>query len=141
ITFALRQPVDLVSPDYYEEEVRFQTQLDRLNRTAGLRREVAIQYDALSSQVTLRLPTGQMARRPRGRVRFYRPSEADLDFEVALSVDATGLQRIDVSGRRAGHWKMRLQWKADGQDYFLEETLVFAEPERGVSPAASVLAQ
>ena len=137
ITFALRQRVELVSPDYYEEEVRFQTQLDRLNRTAGLRSEVAIQYDAASSQVTLHLPAGQVARHPRGRVRFYRPSEASLDFEVTLSVDAAGLQRIDVSGRRAGQWKMRLQWKADGQDYFLEETLVFAEPERGVNPAAS----
>jgi len=72
---------------------------------------------------------------------FYCPGHGLRRNGYFDALATAGLQRIDVSGRRAGQWKMRLQWKADGQDYFLEETLVFAEPERGVNPAASIPAQ
>ena len=44
VTVAVRQKMDLVRADYYEEEVRYQGQVDRLNRTAALRSEVAIEH-------------------------------------------------------------------------------------------------
>src|SRR5262249_39768795 len=128
ITFALRQTTELVSTDYYEEEVRFQNQLDRMNRTAAVRGEVAVLCDAAQAQVTLRLPADHVAQHPSGRIRFYRPSDARLDFEVPLALAEPGLQRIDVSARRGGQWKVRVQWKAGEQDYFFEQIVVLVEP-------------
>src|SRR5262245_24832520 len=56
IVFAMRQEVDLVRHDYYDQEVRFQQQLDRLTRSRFLSAEVAISYDAGHQQITLKLP-------------------------------------------------------------------------------------
>jgi hypothetical protein len=124
ITIAARQNLDLVRADYYEEEIRYQRQLDRLNRTAALRSEVAIQYDAAKSEVTIQLPTEHIPSRPAGRIHFYRPSEAALDFEVPLAVNAQALQCIGGQRLRPGQWKVRVGWTAAGQEYFYEQTLV-----------------
>lgn len=139
ITFALRQNTELVSADYYEEEVRFQSQLDRLNRTAAVRGDVAVLYDAAQGQVTLRLPADHVVQRPSpsGRIRFYRPSDARLDFEVPLALAGPGEQRIDVSARRGGQWKVRVQWKAGGQDYFFEQIVVLEEPRKALIPGVA----
>lgn len=133
ITFAVRQNLDLVRPDYYEEEIRYQKQLDRLNRTAAVRHEIAVEYDAPRHEITLRLPATHAAERPAGHVQFYRPADAALDFEVPLAVDASGRQRIGTGGLTAGQWKIRVQWNAGGHDYFFEQTTVLDETTDGFS--------
>jgi nitrogen fixation protein FixH len=127
ITFAVRQNLDLVRADYYEEEIRFQQQLDRLNRTAAIRGELALAYEASAHQITLRLPAAHAALRPVGRVQFYRPSNAALDFELPLAVDATGRQLIGTAALHPGQWKVRATWNAGGQDYFFEHTVILDE--------------
>jgi hypothetical protein len=134
ITFAVRQHQDLVRADYYEEEIRYQEQIDRLNRTTAVRGDIAVRYDPAKAEVTLQLPVDHVARHPAGRIHFYRPSDASLDFEVQLAPDATGLQRVGVGTLHEGQWKIRAQWKAAGQDYFYEETLVLDEPVAPLKP-------
>ncbi len=128
ITFAVRQRMDLVRADYYEQEIRYQGHLDRMNRTSAIRGQVSISYDVGPGQVTVRLPVEQVASRPSGRIHFYRPSDAAMDFEAPLAVDGQGIQRIGVRGIRAGHWKVRLEWSAAGQEYVFEQPLVTEEP-------------
>lgn len=133
VTVAMRQRMDLVRSDYYEEEVRFQNQMDRLNRTAALRSEVAIRHDGKEREVTLQLPAAQLASRPAGQIQFYRPSNASLDFQVPLAVDAAGSQRIGTGALRGGLWKVRVQWSAAGQDYFHEQIIVLDEADAGIA--------
>ena len=128
ITFATRQNMDLVRTDYYEAEIRYQSQLNRMNRTVALRDKVAIQYNAASRQIALQLPAEHAAFGPTGRIQFYRPSEAALDFELPLALDAQGFQRINGHELRPGHWKVRVEWSAAGQDYCFEQTLIADHP-------------
>jgi hypothetical protein len=94
-----------------------------LNRTAAV--PVALDYDAEHGELKLRLPREHAVSRPAGRIRFYRPSDAALDFEIPMAVDDQGRQAVDVSARRGGLWRVRVQWKAAGQDYFFEQIVVF----------------
>jgi len=135
IAVAVRQNMDLVRSDYYEEEVRFQHQLDRLNRTAAISSEVTLNYDATKREVTLLLPAAHLAPRPAGQIHFYRPSNAALDFQVPLSADAAGRQRIGANALRGGLWKVRVQWNAAGQDYFFEQVIVADETSPGITAA------
>lgn len=139
VSYALRQSTDLVRPDYYEEEIHFQKRLDSLNRTAAVRREIAIRYSAAQGEITLRLPAAHPSPAPVGRVHFYRPADARLDVSVPLAIDSEGSQRINVGSLRAGHWKARVEWIASGQQYFFEETLVLDEGARPIgTPAAGI---
>ncbi len=46
-----------------------------------------------------------------------------MDSEVPLGLDSAGQQSINVRSLRAGLWKVRVQWKAAGQEYFLRNRL------------------
>lgn len=121
---AVRQDMDLVRPDYYEQEIRYQQQIDRLNRTSAVRAEVSIVHDAAGRTLSLRLPAAHASGSVEGWIQFYRPSNARLDFTRPLSLDAQGTQRIDTGSLASGLWKVQVQWKVGGHEYYHEQPLV-----------------
>jgi hypothetical protein len=128
ITFICQHRMDLVSADYYEQEIRFQNRLDEMNRTAGLRAATQITFDPATSLLRVALPAAHAAGRPEGRLHLYRPSAAGLDRELKLFTDAAGTQHFNISDLQPGQWKARLHWRANGQDYFTEEPLIIPAP-------------
>ena len=123
IVFATRQRVDLVRADYYEEEIRFQQQLDRVKRTQRLNQPAAVAYNSAQHCITISLAPsllGPVA----GQIHLYRPSDARLDQELPLVLGADGTQRVDASKLRGGLWKVRVQWAVAGQEYYLDQPVV-----------------
>jgi nitrogen fixation protein FixH len=122
--FATRQKIDLVSQDYYDKEIHFQDQIDRLNRTRPLAAQVAVDYSRARQQVSVTLPAGHSHRQVSGRIRLYRPSDAGIDQTIPLAVNDDGIQIVDVSRLRDGLWKVRVQWAVDGEEYCVDQPLV-----------------
>jgi nitrogen fixation protein FixH len=125
ITWAVRQEMDLVGSDYYEREIRHQDQIDRLKRTIEFKGEADARYDAGSSRIIVRLPAAHAAA-AKGAIQLYRPSDAKLDREVPLALDAKGVQWIGTGRLRDGLWKIRVRWAANGEEYFFERPLVIS---------------
>jgi hypothetical protein len=121
VVFACSQKVDLVSDDYYEQEIRFQNHLDRANRAQALVQAAAITCDASANRVQVTLPQPLSTTPLAGVIKFYRPSAAGLDRDFPLQLDAAGRQSLDVSAMAAGYWKIRVLWTADEKDYFAEQ--------------------
>jgi len=126
VVFASRQQMDLVRPDYYEEELRYQQHIDAVNLTAAVQHEVAIEYLPATQTITLKLPPAQAQAGLTGRVEFYRPSNAALDHQLPLAPEADGSQTIDVKTLQAGRWQVRLFWTADGRDYYFGQRIELA---------------
>ena len=124
IVWAVRQKMDLVRKDYYNDEVLFQKQIDTETRTQKLGDEVSVRYDDARRTIAIRLPGEHAQLRPSGRIHLYRPSDAKLDREVSLSPDAAGAQLVDASALQPGLWKVRLQWKAAGQDFYFHQKFI-----------------
>lgn len=129
IAFAARNQLDLVRPDYYAEEIQFQRQLDRLNRTQSLVRPGTIVYDAAQQSVAIALPPAHAGQPTSGRILFYRPSDASLDRDIQLAVNDQGVQRVDARKLRSGLWKVRVQWTTSGQEYFFDQSVVVGPAE------------
>jgi nitrogen fixation protein FixH len=119
ITFAVRNDMELVRKDYYEHEIKFQQQIDRLERTAAIKGGVAVNYDPKARLVSLRLPANAD-----GEVHLYRPSDSKLDRRVKLDLDAAGSQTLNVAELQAGLWRMRFSWEAEGKEFYFEEPLI-----------------
>jgi len=124
IVMACSQRVDLVSPDYYERELKFQGQIDRVERTHRAPSQASVAYDAAGQCITVSLPADQAGREINGRIELYRPSAAGLDRAVKLAPDSKGVQRLDAAGLAPGLWKVRVSWTVEQQDYFLDEKVV-----------------
>ena len=119
---ALRQNMDLVSADYYEQEVRYQRQIDRLQATQVFQNQLAIAYDPVEQAIAVTLPAGHTD--ATGHIHLYRPSDARLDRHVALALAPNGVQQLDAKNLRPGLWKIRVQWAAAGREFFFDHSLV-----------------
>ena len=124
VVIAVRNDPELVRADYYEQEISYQKQIDRLNRTAAVRGEVSVAYESAQEQVALRLPAAHRTDQLVGSIHFYRPSNAKLDFELPLALDATGAQCVPTGKLQGGLWKVRVHWTSGGQEYFHDQSLV-----------------
>lgn len=117
--FAIRQPQDLVSVDYYDREIRHQEQIDRVTRADVVSDAASVSVDAAAQALCLALPPGST-----GQVEFYRPANARWDRTLPLAVDQRGRQRMDLTGLQAGLWRIRVSWTVGGLDCFREVRFV-----------------
>ena len=124
VSFAMRHDDQLVRPDYYEHEIKYQTQIDRLARTRALSSESVIAYDFADKNIRITLPAEMRGATIGGTIHLYRPSDARLDKKISFSPSIEGVQQISVSDLQGGLWKLRLDWKNGDAEYYIEKSLV-----------------
>ncbi len=112
----------LVSSNYYEQEMKFQEQIDSAARATAA--GAGLHYDARAGQVVLTVPVAQLAQQLAGSVTLYRAAEPRLDRVFPLAPQPDGTQAFPVSQLAAGPWRMRAAWTAGGLAYFLEGKFV-----------------
>jgi nitrogen fixation protein FixH len=114
----------LVNANYYEQELKFQGQIDSAARTQ--KSGATIAWDAGSGSIIIALPAAQLAQKFSGTIELYRPSEPRLDREFQLEPKADGTQTLDVSKLASGLWLVRAKWNAGGGKFFLEQKITVA---------------
>jgi nitrogen fixation protein FixH len=124
VAFACSHKTDLVSANYYEQEIKFQKQIDRVARATSLGSSASVSYDNLKNSIAISLPPNSLNDFAGGRIQLYRPSAAKLDQEMALNLDSQGNQLVNAAILSPGLWKIRVSWTAAGQDYFIEQKVV-----------------
>lgn len=128
VVVAVRSDMDLVRDDYYEQEVRYQEQIDREARTAAVGTQVKVTYDANAANVELQIPAEHAARHASGTVKLYRPSDASLDKEMPLATNAAGMQKLDVAQLTAGLWRVQVVWRVEGDEFSASDHFIIERP-------------
>ena len=123
VVFAMHRPVDLVSADYYAQELRQDERAAAIANAAALGHAVAL--DVTRMRIRLQIPATQAAG-AQGSIHLYRASNAADDKVVALAPDAAGAQTLDVSALPAGEWTVKVQWTAGGRSYYVEQVASLA---------------
>ncbi len=114
-------PINLVSKDYYQNEIQYQKQIDRLKRSRNVLYEVDWHYNPAQQQLTITIPHHSPNDSISGTITFYRPSDANLDVSFPLHLNGDGSQQVDVASLKKGFWRVYLLWKEQGLDYFAED--------------------
>jgi hypothetical protein len=111
------QNVDLVTADYYEEELKFQQVIDGKNNEHLLDKATVVVMG--ETGVTVTLPMEQIDEG--GTVMFYKPDNSKYDFTVALN----GATEITVPKEKLmnGMYKVKATWRHEGKPYFNEQAL------------------
>jgi nitrogen fixation protein FixH len=121
---AQRNREELVSPDYYEQEVAYEQQINRLRRSAHAGVSIGHVPGGQGGVIRIAWPTNSLPADGPGRVRLYRPSESALDRELPLAVGADGVQNIDTGSLKPGLWKVRVHWGPEDAGYYAEGSVV-----------------
>lgn len=124
ITWAVKQNMDLVRSDYYEQEILFQRHIDAAKRTMALGSQAALTLDAKAGVLNVRVPATHVTRVFHGNVHLYRPSNASLDRHIPLQPNTRGEVVLSVNDLAPGLWRLRAEWTADRKSYLLESNVV-----------------
>jgi len=114
VFFAFSQQVDLVSRDYYQQEIEHQRQIDRVERTGDLPEDVAWDLRQVDDQLVCEFPLDRIEGEVAGTLHFYRPSDARLDRKWKIDLDEQG--HIEISNQSAPK-----KWIAKEADYSFDQ--------------------
>lgn len=114
----------LVLPNYYEEDLNFQTKLDHLQNGIDKGQQVKITYAA--GEHNLLIGFSNVDELIQGTVSFYRPSNSNLDFSKKITLDKLGQMSIPVDQLEKGVWGVQLDWQYNG-DHFSKEKRIYLQ--------------
>lgn len=113
---------DLVTEEYYKEELAYQNEINAQTNASKLSSSVKIIKGAEGLEVSL--PKGFNAKNTKGTVSFYRPSNKQLDFDLPLSWSKSHLL-IPDKRLLDGRWDIRIYWEQNGKAYLHKESIVY----------------
>ncbi|WP_298496863.1 FixH family protein [uncultured Algibacter sp.] len=111
---------DLVSDDYYADELQYQNDINKLENTKDL--STNISYEKTTNGLIIKFPKGLDYKNIKGKLFLYRPSNKQLDFETAISLSNLNLLIPDkrlVDGR----WNIKIDWQYNGKNYLFKESI------------------
>ena len=122
VAISMNREVDLVSDDYYQQELRHQNQIESTKRSNVLAEQPTIGVSA--STVTVKLPGVFSASSTAGTITFYRPADRKKDFVVPLKLDSSSSQIVRTPSLQKGLWRVKVRWTQQNQTYYHEEPIM-----------------
>ena len=113
---------DLVTERYYEKELTYQERIDASKNMQELQGSIIVEKTA--DGIILRFPEALETKNLEGKVFLYRPSNKQLDFEVAISKNQNYLL---VPDKRllGGRWNINVEFKDQNKNDFYSEEIVY----------------
>jgi nitrogen fixation protein FixH len=114
---ANKENFDLVTDNYYEEELKFQNVIDQKQRASALSALPEVAYE--NGEVSIQFPQEFAQKEVKGEVFLYRPSDAKKDIHKSFTLNGTHV-KLALPTINSGLYDIKLSWQADGQTYFHE---------------------
>lgn len=122
VVMSSRQKVDLVTENYYEEELGFQKKIDKIERTRQLKQPLL--WGVNQEGIQIRYPEEMRGLGISGKIKLYCPADNGKDTEFSVQPDSTLQQLIPASKLRAGRYQLQIDWQADTATYWNEGVIV-----------------
>ena len=122
IIFSFSQDVNLVTDNYYEKEVVYQQQINRIKKTNELPDQLSIK--ALESLVLLEFPHIFEPEEILGEILFYRPSDRYHDVKYKIKIDSSNQFIIPTGNLRKGMWRVKVDWMVNSESYYNEKIIM-----------------
>lgn len=121
IIFAYGEKVDLVTPNYYEKELKYQEEIEAQQKTLDMTEKISVEYQ--SQVLIIQLPKKFSVKELEGNILLYRPSDSSKDVKITLQPDSTGTQLVPTAGLSKGFWKIKINWLFENATYSDEKSI------------------
>lgn len=118
---SMSKNIDLVSDNYYEQEIKYQDQIDILENSRQLDENINVSLN--DNVVRLMITDKEMFKNVKGEIYFYRTSNAKKDFKVEFDPDDSGMQNIPALNLETGLWKVKISLYEGENKYFTEKNI------------------
>lgn len=117
-----QQNIDLVSTNYYDQEIQYQKQINRLSNSSDLQTKVAVVVGI--GVVTIQFPDTFENSKLIGKIAFFKPDNAANDFEVTLKLNEKLTQQISTEKLPSGRWNIKISYVDGVKEYYSEEKIL-----------------
>ena len=113
---------DLVTEDYYKEELEFQNDIDKENNSKSLTENLT--WKKTKDGVIITFPESLEINSITGKVFLYRPSNKQFDFETDISLSNHNLL-IPDKRLLDGRWTIKVDWQYNGKSYLYKKEIIY----------------
>ena len=110
---------ELVSEDYYGDELHYQEEIDKLNNAKGLNQDIVLSNT--KNGVTISFPKDIDPESISGSIYFQRLSNEKLDFTEEIKL-TDHEQLISVDKVVSGKWIVKIDWMAGKNAYLFKDS-------------------
>lgn len=120
VVICIRQDINLVSANYYQEELAHQHKMEIIQNTHALQSLPVITLEG----TILTVSYSDFDKIETGELKLLRPSDDRLDkkFQMSSSTEKTQRYPLDVWGK--GLYRASMQWKMEGKEFYYEKLIV-----------------
>jgi hypothetical protein len=119
---ANKEEFDLVTKDYYGEELKYQQVIDQSENAANLSSPVAVRKT--SNEINIRFPEEMRNKKLVVDFYLYYPADAKKDYRKTLVTNEIEFTQPLPAGAK-GMYELKLSWQADSVTYFHKQKLFF----------------
>ena len=120
VSRCIQTPVNLVSKEYYKDELAYQEVIDGQINANLLSSKVQVTQD--DDFITLQLPAEQR-QAITDKLWFYCPSASARDKKIQLQTDENGQQKIPRELFLAGNYTVKISWDNGKENFYTEQFL------------------
>lgn len=113
----------LVIEKYYEEDLAYQSMMEKKQNTASLAQKVQIKLIDGGKWILLKFP-GDDYLNITGKVQLFSPITEEEDQVFKLELNPNAEFRIPVNELRKGKYRVKLNWQQKGVPYYQEEVII-----------------
>ena len=106
---------DLVSEDYYAQEIEFQNVIDKKKNASELDQDIT--WSSKDGGIEFRYPDMENIQ---GTILLMRPSNKIYDREEEIVVNEDGRQMINAKDLIKGKYLIKIDWRSGGVEYYTE---------------------
>jgi hypothetical protein len=118
VFICVRQDINLVSVNYYQEELVHQQKMDQQQNMVELKERPVI----ILENEQVKLTFAGLNKLTKGELKLTRPSDAKLDQHFKLNQDTQ--QNFPLRISEKGLYRVTMQWTMNGKDYYFEKLMV-----------------
>ena len=109
---------ELVSEDYYAQEIEFQSIIDKKANAATL--EIDISWKSVDGGILVTYPA--MENKISGEISLMRPSDKSKDLKAEINVNADNRQFLKDESFIPGKYLIYFDWKSGSEEYYTDGT-------------------
>jgi len=113
---------DLVEEEYYEAEINYQSQIEKMERTNAL--PEALKIKLINQFIEFDFPSIFEDKTITGFINFYKPSDDLLDKTQAVKLNDKNKMYFSTNELTRGLWKVKVNWEVSGVEYYNEKLLM-----------------
>jgi hypothetical protein len=110
---------ELVSEDYYKDELHYQKEIDKLNNAVKLESKISLKNS--EKGITIQFPDSLNYQDVKGNISFQRYSNSVLDFSRDIDLTSNKIV-IPDSLLVSGKWIIKIDWNYKGEEFLFKDS-------------------